>query len=166
LETAIDANNASLRSVALARNSVIFTETGQPDKALIMVGMAQEAGKTGQSATIKSWLRPVEAEAHANLHHGQACERLLANSAEVVALGILDDDTYWTGFNVSRMAGYKGACLVRLGKSTEALKTLTEALNLFGDSSPRRRPRIMVDMAHAYVQDQETEQACKLATQA
>ena len=71
-----------------------------------------------------------------------------------------------TGFNLSRMVGYTGACYVYLHRPNDALAALQEALELLDSQAIRRKSTLLATMAMAHVQQKEIEEACRLAHQA
>jgi tetratricopeptide (TPR) repeat protein len=166
IETAAEAKDALLHAVALARSSFTYTESGQLDRALILVQRANDVAQHTDNSLSRAWMKAIEAEVHANLHDANWAETALGAAKEVYSQQTASDDVYWTGFNASRLAGYKGICLVRLGKPDEALMSLEQSLNLMETGSLRRRPRILTDMAFAHVQRYEIEEACRLASEA
>jgi tetratricopeptide (TPR) repeat protein len=166
IETAAEANDALLHAVALARSSFTYTESGQLDRALILVQRANDVARHTGNGLSRAWIKAIEAEVHANLHDVRLAEMALVAAEEIYSQQVASDDVYWTGFNASRLAGYKGICLVRLEKPDEALVSLGHSLKLMETGVLRRRPRILTDMAFAHVQRHEIEEACCLASEA
>jgi tetratricopeptide (TPR) repeat protein len=129
--------------------------------------LLQEAGQlTIQSARIRCWLAAVEAEVHAHLGDADACDRALTSAQALAASGSLGEDRYATGFNPSRLAGYEGACFVRLRQPERALPALQQAVALLDPQAIRRRSTLFTDMGIAQAQQGQVQQACTLAIQA
>ena len=78
----------------------------------------------------------------------------------------LGEDCYAIGFNPSRLAGYEGACFVRLRQPERALPALQQAVALLDPQAIRRRSTLFTDMGIAHAQQGHIQQACALAVQA
>jgi tetratricopeptide (TPR) repeat protein len=76
------------------------------------------------------------------------------------------DDRYATGFSPSRLAGYEGACYVRLRQPERALPALQQALTLLDPQAIRRQSTLFTDMGIAYAQQGDMQRACHFALQA
>jgi transcriptional regulator with XRE-family HTH domain len=70
------------------------------------------------------------------------------------------------GFNASRLAGYGGACFVRLHQPDRALPALQRALSLLDPQAIRRQSTPLTDIGIAYAQQGNILKACQLADQA
>jgi len=165
-ETAAEAQDTLLHAVALARSSFTYTESGQLERALILVQRANDVARHTDNGLSRAWIKVIEAEVYANIHDARLAETALVAAEEMYSQRVASEDVYWTGFNASRLAGYKGICLVRLAKPDEGLVSLEQSLKLMETGALRRRPRILTDMAFAHVQRREIEEACRLASEA
>ena len=76
------------------------------------------------------------------------------------------EDHYATGMNPSRLAGYEGACFVRLCRPERALPALQQAVTLLDPQAVRRQSTLLTDMGIAYAQQGHIEEACTFAKQA
>src|SRR5205085_9012844 len=121
---------------------------------------------TIQSVRIRCWLAAVEAEVYAHLDDASACDEALRVAKALAACEPFGEDHYATGFNPSRLAGYEGACFVRLHRPERALPALQHALALLDPQAIRRQSTLFTDMGIAYAQQGNIQQACKLACQA
>ncbi len=166
LEAANEGENKALYAVALGRMSFLHIYTGQSQKALVLLQRAHSIATNQTTATTRSWLAVVEAEAQANLNDATACYKALERAEPHIEQGIPDKDPYWTGYDSSRLSGYKGVCYLKLQKPENALIALQEALALAAPSAMRRHSTILTDLATAYVQQGEVEEGCKRADQA
>jgi len=167
LEAAAESQTPTLHAVALARMSFTYTERGDIDGTLTLVQRAQAVARHEVSPTVQGWLHAIEAEAYATLGDDRACLAALDHAEHALHDSSSDeDDRYWTGFNPSRLAGYRGLSLVRLGQPDLAITALERALSSMNGSTLRRRPRILVELAAARVQQGEIEEACRLAAEA
>ena len=164
LHAAQEAANEDLRAVGLGRLSFLVADGGHVSKAILLLQEAQHGAS--RNAIIRCWLAALEAEGQARLRNATACMKALDLAEKITAHQTLGGDRYATGFNLSRLAGYKGACFVRLHQPTEALAALREALALLNPQAIRRTSTLLTDMATAHVQQNEIEEACRLAHQA
>jgi tetratricopeptide (TPR) repeat protein len=121
--------------------------------------------------TICSWIGAMEAEVQANIfayHHdikaSDACLRALDRAERIT--GQMGDDIYWTKFGSASLAGYKGVCFKQLRKPVQAQSVLLEALKTISKDIPGGQATALTDLAGAYAQQGEIEEACNRATQA
>jgi len=166
LHAAQEALNTDLRAVGLGRMSFLLTYSHQAQQALPLLEEAQHLTQQRPSLTIRSWLAAVEAEAQAQLPNATACSRALETAELLATEDGFGVDPYATGLNLSRLAGYKGVCFVRLQQPERARPALQQALDLLPPHAIRRQSTLLTDMATAYVQQGAIEQACQLAGQA
>jgi tetratricopeptide (TPR) repeat protein len=164
LKAAQAASNHDLWAVGLGRMSLLLIYWEHPQAALPLL---QEAGQlTIQSARIRCWLAAVEAEVHAHLSDVDACDKALRLAKALAASESLGEDRYATGFDPSRLAGYEGACFVRLRQPDRALPALQQAIALLDPQAIRRQSTLFTDMGNAHAQQGHVQQACALAIQA
>ncbi len=118
-----------LWAAGLGRMSLLLIYWEQPQEALPLLQETRQL--TIQSVGIRCWLAAVEAEIYAHLDDANACDEALGIAKALAAREPLGEDYYATGFNPSRLAGYEGACFVRLHRPERALKQRS----LIGSSS-------------------------------
>lgn len=164
LKAAQVAFNHDLWAVGLGRMSLLLIYWDYPQEALPLLQEAKQL--TIQNARIRCWLAAVEAEVHAHLGDADACDRALTVAKALAANKPLGEDCYATGFNPSRLAGYEGACFVRLRQPERALPALQQAVALLDPQAIRRRSTLLTDMGIAHAQQGQVQQACALAIQA
>ncbi len=121
---------------------------------------------TVQSPRIACWLAAVSAEVYAHLGDSEACVAALTVARTLASQASLGEDRYATGFNPSRLAGYEGACFVRLRQPDRALPALQRALALLNPQAIRRQSTLFTDMGIAHAQEGNVQTACKFAIQA
>jgi tetratricopeptide (TPR) repeat protein/transcriptional regulator with XRE-family HTH domain len=170
LEAAQEAGDLPLQAIGLGRMSFLRTYSGQPETALSLIQEAQRLAE--QSATIitRSWLAAVEAEAQAKLDtpNTTACLKALERAERIVDQNTQtpEEDPYRTGFNPSRLEGYKGVCYIHLQQPETARNALHKALTLVSPLPMRRRSTIFTDLAATHVQEGNIEEASQLLHQA
>src|SRR5581483_4136247 len=150
LKAAQVAFNHDLWAVGLGRMSLLLIYWEHPQKALPLLQEAKQL--TVRSDRIRCWLAAVEAEVHAHLGDALACDKALTVAKALAAREPLGEDCYATGFNPSRLAGYEGACFLRLRHPDRALPALQQAVALLDPQAIRRRSTLLTDMGIAYAQ--------------
>lgn len=164
LKAAQAASNQELWAVGLGRMSLLLIYWHQPHEALPLLQEAQQLAV--QNPRIACWLAAVRAEVYAHLGDAEACEAALQVARVHAPQASKDDDRYATGFNPSRLAGYEGACYVRLRQPERALPALLQALTLLDPQAIRRQSTLFTDMGIAYAQQGDMQRACQCAMQA
>jgi len=164
LKAAQAAFNHELWAVGLGRMSLLLIYWNQPCEALPLLQEAQQL--TVQSPRIECWLAAVRAEVYAHLGDSNACETALTVARTLAARASLGEDHYATGFNPSRLAGYEGACFVRLRQPDRALPALQQALTLLDSQAIRRQSTLFTDLGIAHAQLGNVQYACTFAIQA
>jgi DNA-binding SARP family transcriptional activator len=164
IKAAQGASNHDLWATGLGRMSLLLIYWEQPQESLPLLQEAHQL--TIQSARIRCWLAAVEAEVYAHLDDANACDEALRTAKALTACEPLGEDSYSTGFNPSRLAGYEGACFVRLHRPDRALPALQQALALLDPQAIRRQSTLFTDIGIAHAQQGNVQEACKLACQA
>ncbi len=164
LKAAQAAFNHDLWAVGLGRMSLLLIYWHQPREALPLLQEAQQL--TVQSPRVACWLAAVQAEVDAHLGDADACDAALKIASTLASEPPLGEDRYATGFNPSRLAGYEGACFVRLRQPERALPALQQALALLDPQAVRRQSTLLSDLGIAYAQQGNVPLACAFAIQA
>lgn len=164
LKAAQAAFNHELWAVGLGRMSLLLIYWNQPHEALPLLQEAQQL--TVQSPRIECWLAAVQAEVYAHLGDPDACDAALNIARTLTSEASLGEDCYATGFNPSRLAGYEGACFVRLRQPDRALPALQQALALLDPQAIRRQSTLFTDIGIAHAQQGNVQHACQFAIQA
>ncbi len=164
LKAAQAAFNHELWAVGLGRMCLLLIYWIQPHEALPLLQEAQQL--TVQSPRILCWLAAVQAEVYAHIGDTEACDAALTIAKRLATQASLGEDHYATGFNSSRLAGYEGACFVRLRQPDRALPALQRALSLLDPQAIRRQSTLFTDMGIAHAQQGNVQVACQLAIQA
>jgi tetratricopeptide (TPR) repeat protein len=165
INAAKEAGNAALQVCGLGRMALLLIYWGRPQHALPLVQEAQQYA--GEQIRLQSWLAAIKAEIYAYLDNADASARALDVSKEITARSPLEEeDRYFTGFTLSRQAGYEGACLVRLHQPERALPALQKAFDLIDPTTAvRRRSTLLADMSAVQAQLGDVKGACSLACQ-
>ncbi len=162
-EAAREAEDRPLGAYALAFSAELATYVKQPEQAVMLSRSAQELAAGTASPRVLSWLAAVEAEAAAHTDDAEGCVRALAQAREAMDRSTPDDhDPQWIEFfDQSRLAGYAGACLVRIGHA-DALPVLRRAATYTDPALKRYQAEIAADTAWALAQQGEIEESCRL----
>jgi DNA-binding SARP family transcriptional activator len=164
LKAAQTASNHDLWAVGSGRMVLLLIYWKMPK---IAPSLLQEVRQlTIESTRIACWLFAVEAEVCAHLDDADGCDSALEAAQKLLEGGPLDEDRYATGFNPSRLAGYEGACFVRLRQPERALPALKHALALLDPQAIRRQSTLFTDLGIAHAQQGNIKEACAFANQA
>ncbi len=158
-----EADNPLLEAVIYGRRCLTWIYQNRLKAALSCVQHGRSLAIDDKHITI--WLTAMEAEIQAKMGKQDDCLASLKSAARLRDLPE-QKPFYWIHFDVSLLAGYEGACFLRLAKPIEAHRALTQALTMLDATTNRRKPRLLVDLARAYVQQGEIEAACASLLQA
>ena len=164
LKAAQAASNHDLWAAGIGRLILLLIYWEHPQNALPLLEEVHQL--TLQNTRITCWLAVVEAEVHAHLGDAESCDTALKTAKEISKNEPLGEDWYATGFSASRLAGYEGACFVRLHQPGRALAALQQALSLLDPQAIRRQSTLLTDMGIAYAQQGNIQKACQFASQA
>ncbi|HEU5383357.1 MAG TPA: BTAD domain-containing putative transcriptional regulator [Ktedonobacteraceae bacterium] len=158
-----EASESLLEAVIYGRRSLTWIYQNQLKAAFSCVQHGLTLAAHNEHISI--WLTAIEAEIQAKMGNHADCLTSLKRAARLRDLPE-QKPFYWVHFDVSLLAGYEGACFLKLSKPVEAHQALTEALMTLDVTTNRRKPRLLVDLAQAYVQQGEIEAACASLLQA
>jgi hypothetical protein len=173
IKAAQSAGNDALQAVAFGRLSFLPTYDGHPEQSIPFQEEARRLASKSASATTRAWLSAVSAEAYAHIgSNGDTdaafASRHLLDQAELLSIATPtgNEDPFYTGFDIVKLHGYKGACFVRLTDPENALLSLQVAINTVNPTRIRYRSILCTDVAMAHSQSGDTVEACKQATTA
>jgi tetratricopeptide (TPR) repeat protein/transcriptional regulator with XRE-family HTH domain len=162
-----EAEDTELGAWVLGSMSLLETHSHRAREAITLARRAQTHANSHASATTRSWLAAVEAEACANVGDAKATLSALERSQAALERARSEDPPRFVSFfDDARLAGYEGICHVRLGRPERAQARLTEALEGLNPTDVKHRAIVITDLASAYVQQREVEEGCRLAGQA
>ncbi|MFY1703000.1 hypothetical protein ACN28G_14845 [Micromonospora sp. WMMA1923] len=162
------ANNRGLHAYSLGVIGHIHLHAGDGKAALGVLNTAQELAARGSPAAVRSWLHEAAGEAYGVLRQPRPGLAALAQSERVFDAVNTNTSPVWLGFYNAdcHAARLKGRCLTRLRQPQVASRALYEALTLLPPNFVRERSGTLIDLAVAYVQMGQFEQACDVASQA
>jgi tetratricopeptide (TPR) repeat protein len=168
LSVAEKSNDRAMRAYVLGVIGQIHLHEGEGSKALPVLSAAQELSQQGVPPAVQAWVAEAVCEAHACAGEPSAGLRAL-HAAETGFDAVRQGNTpAWLGFfnDECHMARRKGRCLVLLRQPREAARALFEALDTLPADFVRERSGTLIDLAFAYVQQHEIEEACRVAAEA
>jgi hypothetical protein len=144
----------------------LFVSCGQP----VRVRIQRDAESSDASATTRSWLASLEAEAHTAEAHtaanraGNALAALDRGEAYLDNVGpVRDERPLVSFFDRARLAGERGVTAVQFGRVDEADEALREALHAPDPSAVKIRSRLLTALAIVHVRHGNVDEACALA---
>jgi hypothetical protein len=106
----------------------------------------------------------LEAEAHAMLSDYSACSRALdraTTALDAAATFEGDPRPRVDFFDSAWLTGQQGACLAKIGRTSEAREALTASIEAQGPAPSKQRTWLLAMLAGTYVRDGEPEEACR-----
>ena len=160
------AGDPALDAYVSGFKSLVRASQGEPKAALTLARAARLVGTRSATATTRSWLAGLEAQALATLHESKACFVVLRQAETAIGQARPEEDPPWMyGFDEARLAALAGSCYRQLGKTAAAERTLQEALEALDASRTRRRSEALLELALVQLEKEDIDKACRFATQ-
>jgi DNA-binding SARP family transcriptional activator len=151
MKTAQDINHTDLWASGVARLAELLIRWGEPHRALPLLEAAQK--RIAHDPQLRVWLATIEAEIYAMTEDMDGCLRALNRSKNITLPASPANNPYGIGFiNPSVIAGYEGACWMRLHKPELALPALNEAFATHNPTSLLRRSLILANTGRVHAQ--------------
>jgi hypothetical protein len=167
LQAAHEAESADLGAWTLAMWSILPAYDGDPAGALALIQQGQAVAGHAVTATRRAWLAAMEAKAHAGLGDARACDDALGRGADAIERAEASENRLGTDFfDRPRLLAFKGTSALLLHQPKAARAALAEGLALRPPSDVKGRSLARLDLAAAYVQEREPEQAHAAALEA
>ncbi|MDG4764402.1 helix-turn-helix transcriptional regulator [Solwaraspora sp. WMMD406] len=162
------ANDRALHAYGLGVISYIRLHAGDGKGALDVLSVAQSLVPGRSAPAVRSWLSEAVGEAYGFLGQPKTGITALVEAERTFDAVVPDTTPVWLGFYNAEChaARLKGRCLTRLRQPRQATRSLYEALTLLPATFVRERAGTLIDLATAYVQMRQVEQACDVARQA
>jgi transcriptional regulator with XRE-family HTH domain len=151
-----------LEAYLLGAQSFLALYHGDVPTARQALDAAHDLAKRGSSRTTLAWIAAVQAEAYSLAGRERACLLALDESRRVVETARPDDPAADI-FDAARLAGYQGACLVRLAQGEIAQPILRAAFGSLRPDLKRQRSNVLIDRAVAALQLGALDESCQLA---
>jgi transcriptional regulator with XRE-family HTH domain/tetratricopeptide (TPR) repeat protein len=161
-QAATEAANQALGAYVLAFTAEFMTYMGRPKEAIDYVGAAHRS-RDALAPRVNAWVASVEAEAYAHLGQADSSRASLERAHHAMdRAGPADHEPAWIDFfDEARLAGYEGACLVRLEDAPGALAVLDRATRITDRSFTKYHSEIAADMAWAHAQQGSVDESCR-----
>lgn len=140
---------------------------GDTAQALALMNEARDHVGSTTPAPLRAWLAACEAEEHALAGDAKACRDSLERAEHATDESHPDQLVgRFRHWNHARLDGYRGLCHVLLHDTAEAESVLNRALEGTDPARFEHRSAVLTDLAAAYAQDGEPEQAGRTAVEA
>lgn len=159
--------NTVLKAVILSRKALLPIYDNNAQRAISLIDEAQQVVPATAADLILAWLWAVKGEAYAALGESTACFQALRSAEQLlergrdgeISLHFQPDITYAT-FDLTKLSGYKGACLLRLKRSETAQGVLYNQLTQVKERAFVHQQSIaLADLAASFVQQTAIRQA-------
>jgi transcriptional regulator with XRE-family HTH domain len=168
---AAEAGEGGLRAHGLIIRSDLYSGIphgglgGMPEVALALLNEAEKVAGSADSPYRRTWLLGCRAENNAVAGVERATRMDLDAMAQTLSEATGPDDGFFAPWNEARAAGFRGSCLLTLGRAREATAALEDAIQ----KTPcafTERPAALADLGAAYAQQLDIERACELLSEA
>jgi transcriptional regulator with XRE-family HTH domain len=161
-QAAREAANQALSAYVLAFTAEFMTYMGRPREAIDYVGAAHRS-RDALAPRVNAWVASVEAEAYAHLAQESSSRAALERAHQAMGRASPDDlEPAWIDFfDEARLAGYEGACLVRLEDAHAALAVLGRATRISDSAFTKYHSEIAADLAGAHVLQGSVDESCR-----
>jgi len=161
-QAASESANQALGAYVLAFTAEFMTYMGRPGEAIDYVGAAFRS-RDALAPRVNAWIASVEAEAYAHLGQADSSRASLERAHQAMDRAApADHEPAWIDFfDEARLAGYEGACLVRLDDAGGALAVLDRASGITDRSFTKYHSEIAADMAWAHAQQGSVDESCR-----
>jgi len=165
-----EAEQPVLAASSLAYLSLQETYRGRLTSARSLAMTAFSIGNGNLTPLTKTMVTTRLARAHAGLHRTDDCLRSLDEMHAAFSYAGQQEEPLWISYvDEIEVAAQEGACYLDLGMATEAIATLTIALDLLIQRTPHRtrdQVHYLTRLARCYLLQREVERACEIATEA
>ncbi|HKA08958.1 MAG TPA: helix-turn-helix transcriptional regulator [Candidatus Dormibacteraeota bacterium] len=138
---------------------------GDNRRALALLDEAASHVKTGSRPQVKIYVLASRAEDRAVSGDDVGAHSDLDEAETVLARTGFSDSGYFPRWDAGRLSGYRGSCALALGRYEEASKVLESAVVNVAPPTAPQRCAMLTDLAAAYAEQHEVEQACDLLGQ-
>jgi hypothetical protein len=150
-----------LAAYMLGSMSYWAASLGNLSEAVRLLGQAK--GLEISSPTGIAWLATIEATVHATANDGHTALVAIQQAERTRAAG--PSWPWLTSFDAAKIAGYRGACHLRLDQPADAQRALHEAISA-ARPGPKARALLLSDLADAYLRQHKVDTCCQCISQA
>jgi transcriptional regulator with XRE-family HTH domain len=153
--------SAELSALVLGGRAFRTSYAGDPEGGLDYALAAVDAAERGASARMRAWTNAIASEMYSSTGDEYGFRASLERSRTLLAAS--PDDEGWGGiawFDLSKADAYEGSDLVHLGRYSEALPSLVQAIDRLPPEMLRHRCSAFISRAEAHAGAGHVEQAC------
>jgi tetratricopeptide (TPR) repeat protein len=150
-----------LAAYMLGSMSYWAASLGNVSEAVRLLGQAKRLGIA--SPTGAAWLATIEATVHAAANNAQAALVAIQQAERAPVAG--PSWPWLTPFDAAKIAGYRGACHLRLDQPADAQRALDAAISA-AHPGPKARALLLADLADAYLRQHKLDASCQCISQA
>jgi hypothetical protein len=167
LRAAHEAGAEALGAYILGYLSILATYRGEPHEGLAFAQAAVSRAERTDTATTRSWLATVEAEAWAALGTSRSTELHLERATKELHKAKPEDEPGWIyHHDRSGLTSATATCYLLLGLPEPARVAINETIALSQAKEVREQALYLTRLAETYVPDSEIEESCKFAHKA
>jgi tetratricopeptide (TPR) repeat protein len=163
-----DAGSGEVVATVLAAKSRLYSrsvqERGDPARAIALLDAAELSTSPAVPPALRSWVHGRRAEEHSDQGDDVASGRDLESAYRV--LGSSSDNNLFSSLDSAWLDNYRGARAVKLGRSDEAIRIYEGVLQYTDPQLLWERTLALTQLATAWAQREELEQACWLLAEA
>jgi hypothetical protein len=147
------------------RSQVRGSDGAVADALALARGASASAARSG-TATVRSWLATLEAQALAAMGDAEGCLKTLNRAEVAIEQTRPEEDPAWMyRFDRIRFAAVAGCCYRRLGELATAECMLGEALAALEPWCTRRRAEVLLELAYVKADQRDIDRAGWLAAE-
>ena len=166
LDAAAEAGDPAMGAYAIASASTLPAFRSSPSQSIHLLTDAEVKGCSINAATpsTKAWVHSLLAEAHVRDGNATAALKALDDAQTILDRTDPEDEPRPRSvfFDNARLVGERGVTAVRLRMPDQADQPLQAALDGL-DGDPKTESRLLTHMARARLDQNELEEACRLA---
>jgi hypothetical protein len=160
-----EAGDSDMRVWVLASWSVVPVNSRAPARAAGLLDDAVRLARRGPSRSRLAWVLALRARAMADLGERRQALALLSEAYETLTEPDAREEHHPTDFfDLARLDAMAGACLLQLGRYSDATEALTRALCARPAGDRKGRSLALLELAAAHVRQDEPDEACRIAT--
>jgi len=150
-----------LAAYMLGSMSYWAASLGNVGEAVRLLGQAKRLDISSPTGT--AWLATIEATVHAAANDAHAALVAIQQAEQTPAAG--PSWPWLTPFDAAKIAGYRGACHLRLDQPADAQRALDAAISA-ARPGPKARALLLTDLADAYLRQHKVDACCQCIGQA
>jgi hypothetical protein len=161
------ADDPLLFAYLVAHTAQLLASLGELDEALAASSIVRRLAVKGTSPATQAFAASVQADIHARQGDSSSALRVLERAeASGRRIAMTEEPSWLYFFDRTEELGWRSQIELRLEHPAAARASVTERLSLLSSTLVRERAFATADLASAFLQEREVEQAAALAIQA